>query len=80
MRRVTAESRGEQSRRDTVVGEGTLTLLPPSDSFSNCSDEDLSEELTLDWDGTLGCDESVTTGGFTVANLRVEVSISSWPL
>ncbi|TFK24933.1 hypothetical protein FA15DRAFT_591487 [Coprinopsis marcescibilis] len=69
MRQVTVEVRGEKSWRNSVIGEGTLTPVPPL--MSSCYDSTSCMEH-LDWEGTLKCDDTVKIGGFVIGNIQVK--------
>lgn len=76
-RQVVVELRGMKAWRNVVIGEGTLSSVPPNmacyrpvDSDNECAEEH------LDWEGTLKIDPSVTHGGFTAANLAVKEFVS----
>ncbi|KDQ62637.1 hypothetical protein JAAARDRAFT_189931 [Jaapia argillacea MUCL 33604] len=68
-RQITAEVRKKKARKICVIGEGELRPLPPEESAqSPCH---LADE-SLDWEGEVKCDESVTIGGFKIGPLVVE--------
>ncbi|KAG2009995.1 hypothetical protein CC2G_012856 [Coprinopsis cinerea AmutBmut pab1-1] len=72
MRQVTVEVRGEKAFRNTVIGEGSLTAVPPlMSSCWSATSSDCAEEH-LDWEGTLKCDPSITVGGFIASNVQVK--------
>lgn len=48
-----------------VLGEGTLTPLPPCPA--------VADEENLNWEGELKCEENITSGGFNAGTIRVQV-------
>jgi len=72
LRQVTLEIRGQKSWRNFVLGEGTLTAVPPPPATSSLPPSH-TDDVHLDWTGDVLCDESVTVGGFIVGNAQVKV-------
>ncbi|KAK7048644.1 hypothetical protein R3P38DRAFT_2870614 [Favolaschia claudopus] len=79
MRRVSLLVHGESQDRDTCMGEGVLSFLPPPIAYSEkCNPQDAA----VDWEGTVQCDSSISVGTFTTGPLYVNdfivVSIPAW--
>lgn len=49
-----------------VLGEGSLTPVPPSPA--------VADEENINWEGELKCEENITVGGFNAGALIVQVS------
>jgi len=69
MRQVVATAYGHKARRNLVIGEGELRPLPPLEIDAPSVKDGLD---SLDWEGEVRCDESVTVGAFNVGELSMK--------
>ena len=72
LRQISVAMKGENSWKNTVIGEGTIKPMPP-ESTSCCSSTDPCQEGHIDWDGEVLCGNDITVGGFNVVNIQVKV-------
>lgn len=71
MRQITVDLRGQKAWRNVVLGEGTLSSVPPL--MSSCySPVSSCREEHLDWEGELKCNDDVIAANFTVGNTTVK--------
>ena len=70
MRQVVATAYGHKGRRNLVIGEGELRPLPPLEIDAPSAKDGFD---SLDWEGEVRCDESVTVGAFNVGELYMKV-------
>jgi hypothetical protein len=70
MRQIIATAYGHKARRYLVIGEGNLRPLPPIEPDATSVKDGLE---SLDWEGDVRCDESVTGGAFSVGDLSIKV-------
>ncbi|KAJ3522242.1 hypothetical protein NMY22_g11974 [Coprinellus aureogranulatus] len=71
MRQITVELRGQKAWRNVVLGEGTLTSVPPLMTSCYCPSSSSRTEH-LDWEGELRCDDDVIAANFTIGNTNVK--------
>jgi hypothetical protein len=74
MRQIIAYAHGNKAERYIVIGEGKLRPLPPLELDTSSVKDGLE---SLDWEGEVQCDESVTVGAFSVGDLSVKVGRNS---
>ncbi|KIM85065.1 hypothetical protein PILCRDRAFT_6051 [Piloderma croceum F 1598] len=70
MRQIIATVYGHKARRYLVIGEGNLRPLPPIEPDATSVKDGLE---SLDWEGDVRCDESVTGGALNVGDLSMKV-------
>ena len=71
MRQITLEFRGQKAWRNVVLGEGTLTSVPPLATSCYCPVSSTREEH-LDWEGELKCNDDVIAANFSIGNSTVK--------
>ncbi|KAL1718843.1 hypothetical protein EV715DRAFT_200178 [Schizophyllum commune] len=72
MRQVFAEVNGTKTWRMLTIGTGKVTRLSPPPYNVSCAPD---ESITVDWEGEVRCDESVSAAGFNNGHLSVTVSL-----
>jgi hypothetical protein len=71
MRQIALEFRGQKAWRNVVLGEGTLSSVPPLATSCYCPVSSTREEH-LDWEGELKCNEDVIAANFTIGKSTVK--------
>jgi len=73
LRQISVAMKGESSWKNTALGEGTISPMPPE---STCcwSSTGPCQEGHIDWGGEVRCGSDITVGGFNAANVQVKVS------
>lgn len=72
MRQIKVESKNATSWRNTVLGEGTISPVPPA--FCSCScDITGCLERHVDWEGEVRCNDDTDVGSFEVMHVNVKV-------
>lgn len=73
-RRVTLTMNASKGWKNTVIGEGTISPVPPDESDC-CGDMSECRGGHIDWEGEVRVQDPTITGSFTAANVQVQVSI-----
>ncbi|KAJ3731370.1 hypothetical protein DFJ43DRAFT_1079887 [Lentinula guzmanii] len=81
-RQVRVEVKGQAVWKSSIIGNGTLTALPPSiDLIPNLSHP--TQEMALDWEGEIRCRDDIRVGHFDAGKIATSdflvFSISSKP-
>jgi hypothetical protein len=67
------DSKSVASWRNTVLGEGTISPVPPSFSSCSCDSGPGCRERHVDWEGEVRCRDDINVGGFEVMHVNVKV-------
>ncbi|KIM43282.1 hypothetical protein M413DRAFT_444097 [Hebeloma cylindrosporum] len=72
LRQISVTMRGESSWKNNVIGEGTISPMPPESTTCCSSDDDPCQTEHIDWEGEVRCGSDITVGGFSAANAQVK--------
>ncbi|KAJ7647170.1 hypothetical protein FB45DRAFT_190986 [Roridomyces roridus] len=67
VRQIYVEITGRETWRSITVGEGHVNPLPPVGL-----DEPSQGDVAVDWEGTVRCENDITSGTFSIGHLTVK--------